>query len=246
MLSPQALGFLNVVTNVAYLFTAHDTFSMRLYNLSAWFIAATIASITYHVCLAFGTVCIGGDVHQLRLVDHIVANIAIAQVMLFISTYDLVSLRRARRILHDMSVPISHTRAVSKLPDHALIKSRASDFVGVLYVLAVLYAALVAFDTIYEYVIVVGVGVAIIFGSSIVHWELKSRNEKDRWSYPLLALGFGGIAVAILLFLLPGELGTLTHPIWHVAGAITANILIRASTRHIQSFSLFELFALYT
>lgn len=239
------LAVFNVATNVMYLVSAYVTGFRRVYALSAWFLAACIASVIYHTCDGFGVLCLGGSVSQLRHVDHIVANIAIAQVFLFISTYDIVSLKRARLALNNLMVPLSHTHAVSRLSDHALIKSRFSDMIGAVYVLVVLYASIIAFGTFVEYAVIVGFGLAIVGISYAIHSQLKRRNQLHRWSYTLLAFAAIGVGLSIFLFLLPDDLGRRTHPIWHLTSAVTGVLLILASINHLRTFTVAELFDIY-
>lgn len=242
-LSPVALATLNVVTNAVYFYAAYFMFVRRIYPLSAWLLVAGVASSIYHACSGFHVFCFAAPVRSLQTIDHITANLAIAETFLFLSTYDVVSLKKAHHYARASGISLHHTPAQTHLPDRALIRSRFADFLRAFYTFAIILAAIVALDTIWEYAISIGIGVVYLIASSLVGRRFKWRNHGSRYSIPLLIVAGFALAGTGALFFAPDRFGDDLHPVWHLGSAITALFILSASSYHLRIYTMAELYA---
>ncbi len=232
-------GALNVLTNLAYLLPAYLAFTRRLFAAFGWFIAAFLVSTIFHLCAGTG-ICDEDTVSQLRHVDHIVAYIAVAQAILIIANYDLVPRSRIGR--HAIpGASVDHTRAVALDDQYVLVKNKFSDVAAAIYVATIIVASTVWFDTPWEYLIIISLGVVIVALSYALHWREKRVGLKLRFLWPVMAAALLSAILAAVVFLQPDPSGRYVHPLWHLQSAVTATLLVLGSTAHLRVFALSDL-----
>lgn len=246
MLTPLALSILNVTTNGFFVIAAVVIFTLRLYSLSSALFISSIASILYHGCKGFGgsLLCLGGTVSELRIVDHIAANFVIAKTFLYVSTYDVISIRQYQREISRHGH--RHTPVSTWIDDHVIVKSRFSDLIEIFYLLLIILVALLAIDTFLEYALVIGTGCLINLVSYLLHSRMKRKNMHYRFSWVFIVASYVGFGIAGLLFFLPDAIGADLHPVWHAAGGISTVLFIAGTTRHLKVYTISDLLRRYS